>query len=94
LASTSEELASQAEQLQASIGFFNVDGNGKNGGGYRRFQPVTKTNKVEFGHIAPRRPMAINAPVDVKEVREAGVALDMNEVSNAGDREDSDFESY
>jgi len=76
---TSVELASQADQLQSTIGYFTVDG----GGGHRpaaarpRSKPVVRA-------AAPKRPAVA---VAVKAGGSNGFSLDM-------DKEDSEFQRY
>jgi methyl-accepting chemotaxis protein len=50
MASTSEELSSQAEQLQQTMGFFRIEGNGSSAKALKSVKVVSKTaGKLEAG---------------------------------------------
>lgn len=80
MASTAEELSSQAQQLQAAITFFNIGDQQQ-----RRFGPTAVPQFHHHPAVRPQQPKA--APAGVIK----GVKLDM---SQAGDKEDDDFERF
>jgi methyl-accepting chemotaxis protein len=102
LSSTAEELASQAEQLQTSVGYFKIsrldsdNNNGNTGISNRRHEelsskllPWPTAVSRDDDEIAPS--LSLGHPSDNLST---GVHLDMNEVSNTGDRDDAEFERY
>jgi methyl-accepting chemotaxis protein len=102
LSSTAEELASQAEQLQTSVGYFKIsklgsdNNNGNTGISNRRHEelssklvPWPAALSRDDDEIAPS--LSLGHPSDNLST---GVHLDMNEVSNTGDRDDAEFERY
>ncbi len=81
MSSTSEELSGQADHLQKTISFFNVDGGG------RQYTPA------KIAHRTPKRALPTPkaaAPTSPKPQanKGSGVALDMN------DHDDNDFELF
>jgi len=75
---TSVELASQADQLQSTIGYFTVDGGGM------AHRPAAKARKPVTKATAPKRPAAVTAK---SSAGSNGFTLDM-------DKEDSEFQRY
>jgi methyl-accepting chemotaxis protein len=76
MSATSEELASQAEELQTSIAFFRVD----MAGGRRERAPAAKLTVRNRPPAAPRKP-AGKAPANAvagQQARVKGFALDMS----------------
>jgi methyl-accepting chemotaxis protein len=87
MSSTAEELASQAEQLQDTIGFFNV---GTAGG-----QSVRRSAGITAGPSGPAktRPSVITpqpAAGNASQAASEGVSLIMDEAGAS----DDDFEKY
>jgi methyl-accepting chemotaxis protein len=92
LSSTAEELASQSEELDASMSFFRVNGNGTGAIERGSYMAALKARSPQ-----PRFPAVAGSGGNggEKEALTAGsVHLDMSEVSNGGDSEDAEFESY
>jgi len=96
MASTSEELASQAEQLQSSIDFFKVEDGGnrrpKSIAGLRKISQTAK--KAQIAHVAHGQANGYASgkaftPVDEKTL--AGLDLDMDE---CGDKLDKEFARF
>jgi len=86
MASTAEELASQADQLQTTISFFKIDGMDRTD--RRIFHEVQKkalpAHKVQIAHVAPKAAAAGK-----------GVKLDLGHAGKAkGDGRDSEFEKF
>jgi len=96
MASTSEELASQAEQLQSSIDFFKVEDGGnrrpKSIAGLRKTSQTAK--KAQIAHVAHGQANGYasgkgHAPVE--ENAAAGLDLNMDEL---GDKFDKEFARF
>jgi methyl-accepting chemotaxis protein len=92
MSSTAEELASQAEELQASISFFKID----NGSGYRREGKALHAGARANVRVTHK---PIVAHLNTGEITEAavdkGIHLKMDATqATANDAEDSDFERY
>ncbi len=86
MASTSEELSGQAEQLKDSISFFRIDGEGMSR------QPARAgripQHKTQVGHIARK---SLDAPK--KKTGGGGVSIQLGEGSG-DDQFDVEFEKY
>jgi methyl-accepting chemotaxis protein len=86
MASTAEELASQADQLQNTISFFKVDGLDRAVAGTQR-SALRPAHHAQIAHVAP------------KAAKQGGVArgvhLDLGLVAKAkGDNRDAEFEKF
>jgi methyl-accepting chemotaxis protein len=92
MASTAEELTAQSEQLQEMISFFRL-AEKKNGKKKKSLQAVKEEiGSVELpGKEEPQKLKAVGADVDrnreVKESKKAGIALDMDVLSDSMDEE-------
>ncbi|WP_051361165.1 methyl-accepting chemotaxis protein [Desulfuromonas sp. TF] len=92
MASTAEELTAQSEQLQEMISFFRL-AEKKNGKKKKSLQAVKEEiGSVELpGKEEPQKVKAVGADVDrnreVKESKKAGIALDMDVLSDSMDEE-------
>ena len=100
MASTSEDLAGQAEQLQVAIEFFKTDENGnKNftqkkmliGAGPTKKPPEKK--KAAVGHVNKTDSAAVNVKEKSETKENTDKTLDP-EVSQKKDGLDSEFEEY
>ncbi len=88
MASTSEELSGQADQLQTTISFFKVDGNGSGraaiaaGTAQRTVKPV---HRPQIAHVALKAGAAVKG----------GVHLDLGHAAiSKGDSRDAEFEKF
>ncbi|MFP4282990.1 MAG: methyl-accepting chemotaxis protein, partial [Opitutales bacterium] len=91
-ASTAEELASQAMQLQSSIEFFKVD----QGGGAGSATPRAGTPPAAAGFSAPRRetqPVSGPKPTAAKTGAK-WVSIRFDDAQGAGDARDLEFHRY
>jgi methyl-accepting chemotaxis protein len=89
MSATSEELASQAEELQSSIAYFRTDAAGAN----RRPAPAAK--RPVPARTPARKPAPSvkgRGPVAAQQARVKGFALDL--AQGGPDAEDSDFQEY
>ena len=94
MSSTSEELASQAEQLQAAISFFRLDEQAVHA---REPAPAGKKVVTPMAPLAPAKVPAAGAPparpAPGKKAVGGGFALDMGgDIRGQLDRLDSEFE--
>jgi len=95
MASTSDELASQAESLQASIRFFKLDRNS--------FGGAPESTSVELAPIRKKQPLARPgkraaastslAKLD-RAVRHAGPSIELGSNAGESDARDRDFVAF
>lgn len=86
MASTSEELAAQAQQLQDTVAFFKVNGNGSS---RYHLNETTFHQKTQVAHVAPQPEKRNNTGQFLKEL--PGAALDLGSKTGYSD---SEFEQY
>jgi methyl-accepting chemotaxis protein len=98
MASTSEELLGQAEQLQNTIAFFRIGGDGVGANrtsasfhGPANGRKTARANMRKPTQLVQARPTQIAARDESRRVK--GVDLDLRKGTN-GDREDEHFEEY
>ena len=92
MASTSEELSSQAEVLQSTIGFFKTGDT----------HPARKSQGRKLHHGAPSPAKASGAPLATtaglakmrRAVESAGVSIDLDSKTGGADARDRDFAPY
>ena len=87
----SEELSAQAEQLQAAIGFFKLNG-GSAGGAVGRAQPERRAMTGEQRAMIPSRQQR-NAVALEQAPRGSGFRLKMDP-KVSGDSRDGEFEKF
>ena len=88
MASTAEELASQAEQLQSTIDFFKIDDSAQIA---MNKTAISMEAVQEKAHV---QVVAETAPKPLEAGRPAGIALDLGTGGNVGDGKDDEFEKY
>jgi hypothetical protein len=90
MSATGEELASQSEQLQATIGFFRIDTALQAGdGGHWTGEKAAPVRPV------PRPPgMSGNVKREKEPEEAAGFSMDLGDGPGGEEMQDSDFEKY
>jgi methyl-accepting chemotaxis protein len=96
LSSTAEELSSQSEQLTGAMAFFKVkgDGNGRGGISKADYQNPFPARRQLFAPVQAQQSARPGNGGEREALKPGSVHLDMSEVSNGGDSEDAEFESY
>jgi methyl-accepting chemotaxis protein len=102
MSATSEQLAAQAEQLQASIAYFRTDASGTAlvVAETARREPAAKTRPKPAQPIAVRRRPSVATPVRVSARRggdapeRAGAGVALNLLNGGHDADDAAFERY
>lgn len=94
MASTAEELSSQAEQLQAAIGFFKLDSSKTATAG--KAKPAARPVTAVKSKTAEPKATEDQHPVIARSVKPAGKAIDLgNGHGNGnGDAYDKEFTNY
>jgi methyl-accepting chemotaxis protein len=89
MSATSEELAAQAEELQASVAFFRTNASGKSAKRITRSAAPAAASKP-----APRKPAVATGAsgVAAQQARARGFALDL--AQGGPDEDDAQFREY
>jgi methyl-accepting chemotaxis protein len=96
LSSTAEELSSQSEQLTGAMAFFKIkgDGNGRSGISREEYLNPFQARRQQFAPVQAQQSGKPGNGGEREALKPGSVHLDMSEVSNGGDSEDAEFESY
>jgi methyl-accepting chemotaxis protein len=93
MASTSEELSSQAEQLQNTIAFFKLEGGSRKEAASFDAKPANR--KATPTRPASRTPNKTSTNGKTPAVRQAGVKIELESAAEGDhDAHDKEFERY